>query len=30
MVSMNELTMKEGGEGGVVYVSGVDNNGEHN
>ena len=27
---MNELTMKEGGEGGVVYVSGIDNNGEHN
>jgi hypothetical protein len=27
---MNELTMKEGGEGGVLYVSGVDTNGEHN
>lgn len=27
VVAMNELTMKEGGEGGVVYVSGIDNNG---
>lgn len=29
VVAMNELTMKEGGEGGVLYVSGVDAQGEH-
>lgn len=27
---MNEMAIKEGGEGSVIYVSGVDEKGEHN
>lgn len=27
---MNEMTMKQGGEGSVVYVAGVDGEGERN
>ena len=30
LTKMNEMSMKDGGEGSVVYVSGVDLTGEHN
>jgi len=30
VVKMNEMTMKEGGEGSVLYVAGVDAEGERN